>query len=224
MNANPACGKVREALEEAAGQLRTGPESGPLREHLAGCPECRRFAAEHEALLAILLRDRMPDPGPAVWNRLSTRIMAEVRRQGPRPAPWHKRAWLNPFGWPVYAWSPLLALLVAAALLVQYAPFDRPLPIAGRSPLADAVSLEEVLDPLQDPVYTLTPRETARLKQKVVAGLARDLKTDSPVEAVLDWDLNNRFETLTNAELEQIAKKLQTVGPAGTGEVRPNVS
>ena len=224
MNASLTCRKVRKALEEAAGQPRTGPESEPLRDHLAGCPECRQFSAENQALLEVLLRDQRPDPGPAFWNRLSTRIMAEVRHRDPLPEPWYKKAWVNPFGWPVYAWSPLLALLVAAAVLFQYDPFHRPLPVAGKGPFTDSVYLEEVVDPLQDPVYTLTPRETARLKQKVVAGLARDLKTDSPVEAVLDWDLNNRFESLTNDELEQIAKKLQTVGPTGTGEVGHNVS
>jgi hypothetical protein len=174
--------------------------------------------------MEILQHDEGPDPGPEFWNRMTTRIMAEVRHRENQTVPWYKKPWANPFGWPAYAWSPVLILLIVAAFWFSYAPGTKPVRLAGNGPTSEAVSLEDGLDPLVDPVYTLTPRETTRLKQKIVARLAKDLRTDSPVEAVMDWDLSNRFDALTNDELEQVAKKLQTIGPTGTGEVLHNVS
>ena len=219
-----SCREVRTTVEEDAGSTLPEPESAPLREHLAGCPECRRFAAEHQSLVGLLRQGQVPDPGPEFWNRMTTRIMAEVRHLENRPEPWYMKSWLKPFQWPVYAWSPLLALLVVTVLWFNYSPVNRPPQLSSNGPVTEAASLDEGLDPLADPIYTLTAGETARLKQKVVAGLAQDLKIDSPVEAVVDWDLSSRFDGLTNDELEKVAKKLRTVGPTGTGEVFQNVS
>ncbi|MBI5584991.1 MAG: zf-HC2 domain-containing protein [Deltaproteobacteria bacterium] len=223
MNKTVSCPEVRAALTEAAGSPLSEPESAPLREHLAGCPECRRFSAENQSLLDALQQDQVPDPGPEFWNRMTTRIMAEVRHLEHRPEPWYKRPGLNPFHWPVYAWSPLLALLVVTTLWFNYTPVTGPVQISSSGPATGAVSLDEGPD-LLDPVDTLTPGESGRLKQKVMAGLTQDLKTDSPVEAVVDWDMSSRFDDLTNEELEKVAKKLQTVGPTGIGEVLHNVS
>ena len=56
--------------------------------------------------------------------------------------------------------------------------------------------------------------------------LARELyaRNDDAEEAVLDWDLSNRMETLSTKDLNKIADKLQTGTPAGTKEVTGNVS
>jgi hypothetical protein len=224
MNETVSCRKVREALAEAAGRPLPEPGSDPFRDHLAGCLECRRFAEENQSLLDSLRMDQTPDPGPEFWNRMTTRIMAEVRHQESQKAPWYKKAWFKPFNWPVYAWSPLLAVVVVTALWFYYAPLNKPLLISLSGPPTETVALDEGPDLLGDPVDTLTAGESLRLKQKVVAGLAKDLKIDSPVEAVVDWDLSSRFEGLTNDELEKVAQKLQTVGPTGMGEVLYNVS
>jgi hypothetical protein len=224
MNNSLSCRQARAAMEEVGGRTRTGSESEPLREHLSSCPGCRRFAEENRSLMEALLRDRQPDPGLEFWNRMATRIMAEVRHREIRPLPWYKRSWINPFGWPVYAWSPALVLLVVAALWFHYHPVHRADQISSNGLSSEVLVLDDGLDPLGDRVSTLTPRESAHLKQKVVAGLAKDLKTDSSVEAVLDWDLTNRFETLTNEELERVAQKLQTIGPTGATEVLHHVS
>jgi hypothetical protein len=223
MKETVSCQQVRSMIEEAGGALPTVPEKEPFREHLNGCPDCRHFSEEHRSLMEAFLQDRLPDPGPEFWNRMTTRIMAEVRHREIPPEPWYKRIGLNPFGWPVYAWSPALALLVVAALWFNYNPATRPLQISGNG-LSEVLVLDEGIDPLADRLSTLTARESARLKQKVVAGLAKDLKTDSSEEAVLDWDLNNRFEALTSEELERVANKLQTIGPTGAAEGFHHVS
>lgn len=215
MKETVSCREVRDVIEEAGGAIPTDPRNEPFREHLKGCPDCRHFSAEHRSLMEALLQDRLPEPGPEFWNRMTTRLMAEVRHREIPPAPWYKR--LNPFGWPVYAWSPVLALLVVAALWFNYKPAARPLQISGNG-LSEALVLDEGLDPLADRLSTLTARETARLKQKVVAGLAKELTTASSEEAVLDWDLNSRFEALTSEELERVANRLQTIGPTGAAE------
>jgi hypothetical protein len=224
MSKNLSCQEVRAVVAEAAGSSLKDPESGPLREHLDGCPECRRFSEEHRHLMETLLGDSRPDPGPEFWNRMTGRIMAEVRQRELAPEPWYKKIRFNPLAWPVYAWSPVAALLLFAVLWFYYLPAHKAVPISGNGLSSEALVLDEGLDSLVDRVATLTPRESTRLKQKVVAGLAKDLKTDSSVEAVLDWDLNNHFEALTNEELEKVAKRLQTIGPTGATEVLHNVS
>jgi hypothetical protein len=47
---------------------------------------------------------------------------------------------------------------------------------------------------------------------------------DDAEEAVLEWDLSNRMETLSNKDLNNVADKLQTGTPAGAKEVTGNVS
>ena len=49
-------------------------------------------------------------------------------------------------------------------------------------------------------------------------------RNDEAEEAVLEWDLSNRMETLSNKDLNKVADKLQTGTPAGTKEVTGNVS
>ena len=73
---------------------------------------------------------------------------------------------------------------------------------------------------------TLTSQESTRLRKKMGLRLAGDFlaRNDDAEEAVLDWDLSNRMETLTTGDINKVADKLQTGTPAGTKEVTGNVS
>lgn len=221
-----SCQQAKEVIWDAAGRSSEAPEAEWLKDHLAGCPDCRRLQTDNRQILDLLQRDEPPDPGSEFWGRLTTGIMAEVRREEARPKPWYQRPWLNPLVWPAYAWSPALVLVVMAAVWIYYTPVAQQTLVSSNGGPAAEVYLEDTLDPLADPFFNLTPNQTRLLRQKVVAGLAQDIKTrsESPEEALLDWDMNNRLDGLNNDELEGLAKKLQTIGPTGTREVSRNVS
>jgi hypothetical protein len=220
------CEKISRALAEHAGRPLIGAMAEPLREHLDRCPDCRRIHEENTGLLLTLRQEPRNDPGPEFWNRMTSGIMTEVRHLETRPQPWYRRPWLNPWSWPVYAWSPALALLVLSAGFYYYGALSKPVFMARNEvPAADS-RLEVLGDPLADPFMTLTAEESTRLRKKMGLRLAGDLlaRNDEGEEAVLDWDLSNRLEALTTRDLNTVADKLQTGTPAGTKEVTGNVS
>jgi len=211
-----------------AGRPLTGTKAEQIQDHLSRCPDCRDLHEENTRIVEALQGDSRPVPGPDFWNRMTSEIMAEVRHLESRPQPWYRRPWFTPWGWPVYAWSPALALLVLTAGLYYYGSFSTPQPVLlpknGIS--AAEFRLEDIGDSLADPFMTLSPQESARLRKTMGRRLARELyaRNDDSEEAVLDWDLSNRMETLSLKDLNKIADKLQTGAPAGTKEVTGNVS
>ena len=213
---------------EYAGRPLTGTEAEQVRDHLSQCPDCRGLHEENSRIMQTLRQDSPPDPGPDFWSRMTFKIMAEVRHLESRPQPWYRRPWFNPWNWPVYAWSPALVLLVLTAGLYYYGAFpgSKPIFLAENEIPAAESRLEEMGDSLADPFMTLSSRESARLQKTMGRRLARALyaRNDDQEEAVLDWDLSNRMETLSNRDLNQVADKLQTGTPAGTKEVTGNVS
>jgi hypothetical protein len=220
------CKKIRRALAEVAGRPLTGVEGEQLRAHLDRCPDCLRIHEENTGVLQALRQDPQTDPGPEFWNRMTAGIMTEVRRLEKRPQPWYRRPWLTPRSWPVYVWSPALALLILSAGLYYYGSLSKPVYLARNEvPVADS-RLETTGDSLEDPFMTLTVEESTRLRKKMGLRLAGELlaRNDEGEEAVLDWDLSHRMETLTTTDLNKVADKLQTGTPAGTKEVTGNVS
>jgi hypothetical protein len=222
------CAEIRKSLEDHDGRALTGAETEPVREHLSRCPDCRGIHEENVRVLQAIRQDSPPDPGQAFWNRMTSEIMAQVRHLENRPQPWYRRTWLTPWNWPVYAWSPALVLLVLTAGLYFYSSFLNPNPVFLAKTDVPAIEsrLEVAGDSLEDPFMTLTSQESAWLQKKMGSRLASDLvaRNDDAEEAVLDWDLSNRMETLTTGDINKIADKLQTGTPAGTKEVTGNVS
>lgn len=211
-----------------AGRPLTGTEAEQVRDHLSRCPDCRRLHEEYSEVVEALRQDSPPDPGPAFWNRMSSEIMAEVRHLENRPQPWYWRPWFTPWNWPVYAWSPALVLLVLMAGVYYQGYFSesKSVFLAKNGIPAAESRLEDLGDSLADPFMTLSSQESARLQKTMGHRLARELyaKNDDAEEAVLDWDLSNRMESLSLKDLNKVADKLQTGAPAGTKEVMGNVS
>ena len=228
MKPKRTCAETRIRLMKYAGRPLTGAEAEQVQDHLSRCPDCRRLHEENSQIVEALRQDSPPDPGPDFWNRMTSGIMAEVRHLESRPQPWYRRPWFNPWGWPVYAWSPALVLLVLTAGLYYYGSFtdSKPVFLAKNGNPAAESRLEDMADSLADPFMTLTPQESARLEKKMGSHLARELyaRNDETEEVVLDWDLSNRMETLSIQDLNKVADKLQTGTPAGTKEVTGNVS
>ncbi len=228
MKPNGTCREVKKCLLEYAGQPLTETPAEQVRDHLSRCPDCRGLYEENSRIVEALRQNSPPDPGPDFWNRMTAGIMAEVRHLENRPQPWYRRPWSNPWGWPVYAWSPALVLLVLTTGLYYYGSFTATKPVFlanGWTPAADS-RLEDIADPLADPFMTLSSQESARLQKTMGRRLASELyaKNDDAEEAVLDWDLSNRIEVLSLKDLNKVVDKLQTGAPAGTKEVMGNVS
>jgi Putative zinc-finger len=226
MKPKETCAETRKHLVDYAGRPLTGAEAEQVRDHLSRCPDCRRLHEENSGIVEALRQDPPPDPGSEFWSRMASGIMAEVRHLESRPQPWYRRPWFNPWSWPVYAWSPALILMIFAAGLYYFGSFSNPVFLTKNGfPLAES-RLEDMSDSLADTFMTLTPQESARLKKTMDRRLARELYTrnDDAAEAVLDWDLSNRMDTLSIKDLNKVADKLQTGAPAGTKEVMGNVS
>jgi hypothetical protein len=228
MKPKETCAETRKRLVDYAGRPLTGAEAEQLRDHLSQCPDCRRLHEENSEVVEAFRQGSPPDPGPDFWNRMTSGIMAEVRHLENRPQPWYRRPWFNPWNWPVYAWSPALVLLALTAGLYYYGSFpdSKPVFLAKNGVPAAESRLEEIGDSLADPFMTLTPQESARLEKKMGRRLARELyaRNDEAEEAVVDWDLSNRMETLSIKDLNKVADRLQTGTPAGAKEVTGNVS
>ena len=228
MKPKGTCTEIRRRLVDYAGRTLTGTEAEEVRDHLSRCPDCRGLHEENSRIVEAIRQDSPPDPGPDFWSRLTSEIMVEVRHLESRPQPWYRRPWFNPWNWPVYAWSPALVLLVLTAGLYYYGVFPDSKPIfltKNGIPAAES-RLEDMGDSLADPFMTLSSRESARLHQSLGRRLARELyaRNDDAEEAVLDWDLSNRLETISLKDLNKVADKLQAGSPAGTKEVTGNVS
>jgi hypothetical protein len=228
MKPKGSCAETKKRLADYAGRPLTGTEAGQIQDHLSRCPACRGLNEENSRIVEALRWDPRSFPEPDFWNRMTAGIMAEVRHLESRPRPWYRRPWFSPWGWPVYAWSPALALLVLTAGLYYYSSFSDPQPVLlTKSGISAAeFRLEDIGDSLADPFMTLSSRESALLRKTMGRRLARELyaRNDDSEEAVLDWDLSNRMETLSLKDLNKVADKLQTGAPAGTKEVTGNVS
>jgi hypothetical protein len=226
MKPNRTCREVKKRLLEHAGRPLTETSAEQVRDHLSRCPDCRERYEEYSQIVEALRQDSPPDPGPDFWNRMTSGIMAEVRHLESRPQPWYRRPWFNPWGWPVYAWSPALVLLIFTVGLYYNGSFSKPVFLANNGVPAAESRLEDLGDSLSDPLMTLSPQESVRLEKKMGRRLARELyaRNDETEEAVLDWDLSNRMETLSLQDLNKVADKLQTGTPAGAKEVTGNVS
>jgi Putative zinc-finger len=226
METKGSCTKIREWLVEYAGRPLTGTKAEQIQDHLSRCPDCRGLHEENTRIVEALRGDFRPVPGPDFWKRMTSEIMAEVRHLESRPRPWYRRSWFTPWGWPVYAWSPALALLVLTAGLYYYSSFSKPVFLAKIGISAAESQLEDSGDSLEDPFMTLSSQESARLRKTMGRRLARELyaRNGDLEEAVLDWDLFNRMETLSLEDLNKVADKLQTGAPAGSKEVTGNVS
>jgi hypothetical protein len=226
MKPKGTCREVKKRLLEYAGQPLTETSAEQVRDHLSRCPDCRGLYEENSQIVEALRQDSLPDPGPDFWNRMTAGIMASVRHWEIRPQPWYRKPWFNAWGWPVYAWSPALVLLILTFGLYYNGSFSKPVYLAKNGVPAAESRLEDLSDSLADPFLTLSPQESVRLEKKMERRLASEwyARNDEAEEAVLDWDLSNRMETLSIQDLNKVADKLQTGTPAGTKEVTENVS
>lgn len=200
-------------------------EAGPVSQveaHLSQCPSCRKAYEETLEVLTLLKKDRLPEPGPVFWTDLSSRIMAQVRlnRSEEKEDSWFRKLWINPFGWPGYAWATALILI----LLTPVAIYN--IHVQGtRSPSIQEMKEQEMTwpsgsMPLSTIVETLSDKESVTLAQRVVSRLGKDLPTPSHMltDDETHWDVFPSLERLNTQELEVLIKKIEPGGSAGYRE------
>ncbi|MBI4768296.1 MAG: zf-HC2 domain-containing protein [Deltaproteobacteria bacterium] len=221
------CKKIRELTAEYHQNLLEADPASRVEAHLSQCPSCRKAYEETREVLTLLKKDHLPDPGTLFWNDLSSRIMAQVpldRSQEKEP-PWYKKLWVNPFGWPGYAWATALLLILLTPVVIYNinvlgpkSPSDQE--IRGLEMMWGSESI-----PLTAVVETLSDKESVNLAKRVVARMGKDLP--SPTRLLMDdelhWDVFQSLEGLTTQELEALIKKMGPGGSAGYRKEEENV-
>ncbi len=194
------CKETRELAETYHQNLLDSDSTLRVDAHLSECPSCREDYEKTKEMLTLLKLDSLSDPGPAFWNNLSSRIMTQVRLYRPKEkeAPWYKKVWTNPFGWPGYAWATALILMLLTPVAIynihfqgKKAPSALEMEIKGGEPQWETGPL-----PLSVAVDSLSDNESVRLAKRVIARLGKDLTAPTllPINDEVHWDISRSLE------------------------------
>lgn len=216
------CKKIKELMDVYHQNLIEAGPASQVEAHLSECPSCRKAYEENREVLILLKKDCLPDPGPVFWNDLSSRIMTQVRLFRPegKEAPWYKKVWINPFGWPGYAWATALILMLLTPVAIYNIHVQ-----GNKTPSVQEIKGQEMKwetgsMPLSAAVESLSDKESVRLAKRVVARMGKDLP--GPTRLLMDdgmhWDVSRSLEGLNNQELEALIKKMEPGGSAGYRE------
>lgn len=210
-------------------QAALGPElTEKIKDHLSHCPACEKEYQKTNAVLALLKKDRLPDPDPEFWKGLNARIIAQVPVRSPvaeKPS-WTRRIWEMPFLSPGYAWATALILILLTPIVFYTMQYGGPTSSGRPESAREEVGWEINYDSLSVSIESLNSWESSRLREKVVARMGKDLPTQIQIWSEDDFqgDISPALEGLNKKELEALEKKLQTGGPAGFKEEYSHVS
>ncbi len=217
-----SCKKVKKLTSSYSQGLLAPDWAERIESHLSICPDCHQAYQETKKILGLLGQDRLPEPGEGFWNRLSSRIMHQVRLTRPEPVriPWTKKIWGNPFGWPGYAWATALIFILLTPVVIYTIHFKNHPPPLVQELLGNEWRWEMGLEAVPPVFDTLSPKESIRLGKRIVARMGRDFSGLSPLAAEdeLSWDVSRSLEGLDKEELNLLIKKIQTGGSAGFKE------
>ena len=162
----------------------TAADRARVDAHLRGCTECR-------ALLADLARAdqaaRVPDPGPAYWDRFNARVMDRVEREADGP----KVALLRPkHGWMRQQLRYLVPAAAAAALvvgIVRYGGMNPgaptpAVPLATREPAAADPAAQRTSKMEPETRATKAAESTAAAQRVPPSSVAGEQRTAEPRE------------------------------------------
>jgi predicted anti-sigma-YlaC factor YlaD len=68
------CNLAEKFLSKSLDGLLTGEEKDALKEHLEGCPLCRKKRDEYAFMAETLRREDFPEVSPYFWERLQPRL------------------------------------------------------------------------------------------------------------------------------------------------------
>jgi hypothetical protein len=181
-----------------------------VERHMADCEDCRTELA----LLRLISKEPVPDPGEAFWAAMPGRIFREVQAQQQRKA----SQWL-PFGGvrfivPRWGWATTAVILITAVVFL----LDRPAPLdTARTALpengssyadllpAEPVDMAELTDVEIDSVDIWATEELALLREDIV-----DMFRTST-----DISIDDKLADLDSQELERLSRMLDTQDEEG---------
>ena len=216
------CKKISELADGYHQNLLEAGPASQVEAHLSECPSCRKAYQENREVLTLLKKDCLPDPGPIFWNDLSSRIMTQVRLYRPeeKEAPWYKKVWINPFGWPGYAWATALILMLLTPVAIYNIHVQGTKTPSVQEIKGQEMKWETGSNPLSAAVESLSDQESVGLAKRVVARMGKDLPGPTRLlrDEELHWDVSRSLEGLNNQELEALIKKMEPGGSAGYRE------
>jgi predicted anti-sigma-YlaC factor YlaD len=216
------CKKIRGLAEGY--HLKT-LDTGPVLQveaHLSECPSCRKAYLEIREVLTLLKEDVLPDPGPAFWNELNSRILTQVRlaRSEGDEDPWYKKFRIKPFGRAGYAWATALLLMLLTPVLLYNITFQG----NHRPSIQENIDQENKWEtrplPLPVVVENLSDTESVHLAKRVMARMGKDWPSSTGLlmNEDLHWDIFRSLEGLNKQELEALINKIGPGGSAGNKE------
>ena len=190
--------------------------------HLSGCPSCRKEYEQTWKVLNLLKENRLADPGPAFWQGLNSRVIAQVRLSRPefKETPWYRKVWSSPFWWPGYAWATALILILLTPVAI-YTIHIQGHNVPSVLEIQDQVPKWETgSEPLSMAVESLSDKDAVRLAKRVVVRMGKDLPgpTRLLMQDETHWDISRSTEGLNNEELEVLIKKMETGRSGGMKE------
>lgn len=222
------CKEVKKRIDGYARMTGASGHDPALEAHVANCPACMKEYRETREILSLLAQDRLPEPRPEFWNGLSRQIMAQVGpcRPEPREIPWFKKIWGAPFGWPGYAWVTAVILVLLTPLAIYTIQDRSQAPPSPQGFSGNELRWELGLESFPSVFETLSPGESARLGERLVARIGQDLSRPRSlaVEEDYSWDFSRSLEGLNGQEMDGLIEKLQPGGSAGFNEVKHYVS
>jgi hypothetical protein len=213
------CKEVKKLADDYSQNLLSSDLVERINSHLSACPSCQRVYEEIRDVLALLKRDRLPDPGPEFWNGLNSRVMAQVRlsRSGSMKVPWYKKVWGNPFGWPGYAWVTALILILLTPAVIYNNYYRGYKPSVAQESVENEGNWVTSTGSSMLALESLSPQEATRLEETITSEMAKDLpgQTHGLMEDDLQWNVSPVLENLTLQELDALLKKIRPSGSAG---------
>ncbi len=223
-----SCKKAKKLADDYLQDLLSSDQVEGIEKHLSACPSCQKEVQDTRKVLTLLRRDLMTDPGPDFWKGLNSHIMAQVRpgRINPEKTPWYRRVWVNPFGWPGYAWATALILIFLTPAFIYTIHFRGFKQTAVLETLETELKWETGLESYSAAVESLSSQESIRLGEKITARLAKDLpqQTHGLIEDDLQWDVSSVLEGLSRQELDLLIKRTRPGDSAGFEEGRRYVA
>jgi hypothetical protein len=215
------CKKIRELVEGYHQNLLEAGAASQVEAHLSECPSCRKAYRETWDVLTLLKKDCLPDPGSVFWDNLSSRIMTQVRLYRPeeKKAPWYKKFWIDPFGWPGYAWATALILMLLTPVVIYNINFDGNKVLSIQENKDQEIRGVTSFMPLSVVVENLSDQESVRLAKRVMARMGKDLLSPTRLsDDDLYWDVSRSLDRLNQQELDALIHKMEPGGSAGYKE------
>ncbi len=175
-----------------------------IDQHLDSCADCRGELA----LLQALSEDEIPDPGEAFWAAMPGRVFRAVEEEKTRTWPFNPvRLWSLISSYRLAAAAATIGIvLVLAWFAVRQHGKEQDIALSERYEFSDEIMTSDTV-----PGVGLDPDEletAATWANTQLASLSEELER-SPVNGIIDSDVNEELSDLNAKEVERLADKIE---------------